>query len=288
MSQIRCTSCIVSACVHYSALRDRTGSTLGSRIGFPTLREPIFNLFLPYPCFRSIFQVFLKQALVVCEQQQVHLALAPVVYTHLVASLHLVALVYSLFFLCFCPLVRPKLPLSAICHCYLATSTIQPISIPLSYPPLPHPKMSGDTSQQPQTPPRDLSRMFEELRTELGTPPVYQSTVSGTPHWRENISLWDKETYLQRAKEITLPEPSPPRLLEVELRPKHYELMEYPRNFRGMEVEGPYSEPTPLDFGCLDDEVSHPTHGEVTLYVEKSIRPLNEKVQNLLDFSHTW
>ena len=109
VSQIRYTSCIVSACVHYSAHRDRTGSTLGSRIGFPTLREPIFNLFLPYPCFRSIFQVFLKQALVVCEQQQVHLALSPVVYTHLVASLHLVALVYSLFFLCFCPLVRPKL-----------------------------------------------------------------------------------------------------------------------------------------------------------------------------------
>ena len=72
-----------------------------------------------------------------------------------------------------------------------------------------------------QTPSRDLSRTFEDLRSELGTPPAYQSTVGGTPQWRENISLWDKETYLQRAQEIALPEPSPPRLLQLEFRSKH-------------------------------------------------------------------
>ena len=148
---------------------------------------------------------------------------------------------------------------------------------------------TSSNQQIPQTPEREPIRLlFEDLRSELASPPAYQSTVGGSPNFREHISLWDKDAYLQRARDMALPLPSPPRILQVDFKKAHdYNLMEYPRDFVGMEVEDSFSPPVPLDFGDLEDEDQYATHTQLTEYVERSIRPLSEKVQSLLEFSHS-
>ena len=78
--------------------------------------------------------------------------------------------------------------------------------------------------------------------------------MRGSPSWREHISLWDREAYLQRAREMALPLLSPPRLVQIEFsRAQEYNLVDYPSNLAGMEVSLPAFEPTELIFDGSDD-----------------------------------
>ena len=79
----------------------------------------------------------------------------------------------------------------------------------------------------PRTSSLEPIRLFEDLRSELASPPAYQSTVGGSPNFHEQITLWDKEAYLQRAQEMALPLPSPPRILQIDFNAhQQYDLVE--------------------------------------------------------------
>jgi len=78
---------------------------------------------------------------------------------------------------------------------------------------------------------------------------------------------------------------SPPRLVQIDFsRAKECNLVDYPSNLAGMEVDIPASEPTELNLDGLDDKYA--SHTQVNEYIERFIRPLNDKVQSLSEPSH--
>jgi len=134
-----------------------------------------------------------------------------------------------------------------------------------------------------ETPKRHLT--YQEIMTELGSPPEYQSTVGDAPTLHERICLWDRDAYLQRAQQLALAPPSPHHSLDIDFQSQsyNYQLLAYPSSAPSLQG-GRGQIVVPSEFGESIQSANHPTYNEVVDYNTICLKPLKDNVDLLFDF----